>query len=206
MVHRGEVVQFDFVLQDARKRRVDPTGVADYCVAFIGNERIECEPDLYGHFSFSFRFDQMRPGARIPVRANAYTLRGSRDYMKVAGDWMRNESPYEMPDRKGPGASLTLTVYEAPIELAIPSKRLPLDPETAVLRIHKNDGSVTAVFPHRPHRPGFLFDGPTDAGIYNVRYLPQGNELNSYGTTKISFLIYDVAGQSYRVESELDTP
>lgn len=199
-------MQFDFVLQDARRRRVDPTGVADYCVAFIGNERIECEPDLHGHFSFSYRFDRFRPGDRIPVRARAYASRGSRDYMKVAGRWMQNESPFDMPDRKGVSAGLTLTVYEAPIELAVPSKRLALDPETAVLSIHREDGSVTAVFPHRPHRPGFHFEGPTDGGMYMIRFVPQGNELNTHGTTRVSFSIYDVAGQSYRVESELDTP
>ena len=206
MVCRGEEVKFDFVLEDGRHRFVDPAGLADYCVVIVGAERIECDADLHGHFPFSYRFDRFRPGDRVPVSATAYTLRASRDYMKISGRWMRNESPYDLPDRKGVAAKVVLTVYESPVELTIPAKRLPLDPETAVLRIHKEEGAVTTVFQDLPHRSGFHFEGPRDQGDYFVRYVPRAGELNSCGVTRVSFTIYDVAGQAYRMESEVDTP
>ncbi|MCH7925072.1 MAG: hypothetical protein IIC51_06020 [Planctomycetes bacterium] len=206
MVVLGEEVQFDFVLQDWKRRLVSPRGVADYCVAYVGAERIECEADVYGHFSFSHIFDRYRPGDVVAVRAAAFQQRGSRDYMKIAGQWMHNDSPYELSDRKGASDSITLTVYESPIELAVGTAGTPLDPGTAVLRIRKGSDSAVSILIERPDRPGFSLGGPEKNGSYILRYLPRRDELNTYGRTEIEFTVRDVAGRTFRVQSVIETP
>ncbi len=206
MVACGEEVQFDFVLQDWKRRLVSPRGVADYCVAYVGAVRIECYADVRSHFSFSHIFDRYRPGDVVTVRAVASQQRGSRDYMKIAGQWMHNDSPYELPDRKGVSDSITLTVYESPIELAVATTGTPLDPDTAVLRIRKSPDSVASIFVERPNRPGFSLGGPEKNGSYILRYMPRGDELNAFGRTEIEFTVRDVAGQPFQVQSAIETP
>ncbi len=206
MVHVGEEVTFDFVLQDLQKRRVDPTGIADYCVAMIGNERIEVEPDLYGHFQFSHSFATVRPGERVKVKAVAYQQRGGRDYVKIRDRWMSNDSPYEQADRKMPGDAITLIGYVAPIVLQFPAPPDELDRDTGVLRIRRSDGTSTAVYVDKPGRPGFTLSGPEPDGVYRVEYLPKGNELNPTGTTEAEFTILDVNGRRPEAAATLDTP
>ena len=194
MVVRGEKVQFDFVLQDWKRRLVSPRGFADYCVAYVGAERIECGADVHGHFSFSHIFDRYRPGDVVAIRAAAFQQRGSRDYMKIAGQWMHNDSPYELPDRKGVSDSITLTVYESPIELAVATTGTPLDPDTAVLWIRKSPDSAASILIKRPDRPGFSLGGPEKNGSYLLSYMPCSDELNVFGSTEIEFTARDVAG------------
>jgi len=126
MAHVGETVQFDFVLTDFWGRFVAPTGLADYCVAMIGNERVEAEPDERGHFRFSYALDRARPGERVPVTATAYQQRGSRDHMKIRGQWLTTDSPYAEPDRKIAGDSIQLTIYQTKVEMKIVRPAAPL--------------------------------------------------------------------------------
>lgn len=206
MVLRGEKVRFDFVLQDWKHRLVNPVGVADYCVAFVGEHRIECDADVYGHFEFSHSFDHFKAGDVVEIQAAAYQQRGSRDFMKIAGLWQHNDSPYELSDRKGPADSITLTVYESPIELTIPRSSTPLDPESGVLRIRRNSESVVSILIDRPGRPGFSLRRPDESGSYVVRYIPGTNELNTFGKTEIEFTIRDVVGKLIMVQSVIETP
>ena len=206
MVLRGEEVRFDFVLQDWNHRLVNPVGIAEYCVAFVGGYRIECEADVFGHFEFSHSFDHYKAGDVVEIQASAYHQRGSRDFMKIAGQWLHNDSPYELPDRKGVSDSITLTVYESPIELTIPRSGSPLDPQSGLLRIRRNPESVVSILVDRPDRPGFSLRSPDETGSYVVRYVPGTNELNTFGKTEIEFTIRDVVGTPIMVQSVIETP
>ena len=206
MVHVGEEVPFDFVLQDWRHRLVNPMGFADYCVAVIDGERIETDYDPYGHFRFSHRFSDVEPGQEVKVEATAYQQRGGRDHMKIRGQWMRSDSPYEETDRRVAGDTITLKVYKSSIDLTVARPPDDLDPDSAVLRIRRQDGSTTSVFIDRPERPGFTMTDLQADGYHHIRYSPQGDELNPIGTTDIEFVIYDVAGQKYEVPAVIETP
>ena len=206
MVHVGEEVQFDFVLQDWRRQRVQPLGIADYGVAHIGNERIETAPDLEGHFRFSYVFDHVRPGDKIAVEVTAFRQRGTRDFMRIRGQWVQGDSPYDDPDKTVAGDEIQLIVYEAPIELTMVRPADELDPQTGALKLRRADGSTTSVFVDRPGRPGFTFTGPEPDGYYRIRYPPKGSELNPIGMTEVEFKIYDVLGQPHYATATLESP
>lgn len=206
-VHVGEEVQFDFVLQNAAGRLVQPFGLADYCASIIGDERIEAEADPVGHFQFSHLFDDVPPGATVKVTTTAYQQRGGRDFMRIRGTWLPSDSPFNERDRKvATEASLILTVYQASIDLTFAAGDEDLDPETGVLRIRKSDGSMTAIYEDRPGRPGFTLTGPDADGRYHVHYDPNGRQLNPTGTTDVTFVIYDRAGQVHEASAAIDTP
>jgi hypothetical protein len=202
----GEEVSFDFVLQNTNRQLVPPTGVADYCAAMIGSQRLESESDEFGHFTFRHRFDGVQPGQEFDIRATAYEQRGSRDFMKVGGQWLEAESPYSVADRKVAEDSIRLSIYQSLVDLRIVRPSDDLDPETGVLRIRRTDGSSTAVYINRPNRPGFTLEGPSPDGYYRVTYPPSGDDLNKTGTTDVDFTIYDLAGQRHTVATTLDTP
>ncbi len=206
MVHVGETVRFDFVLVDHAGRFVHPLGLADYCVMMIGPERKDAKPDLGGHFQFTHRFDDVPTGSEIEVRASAYRQHGGRDFMKMSGRWLQNDNPFDQPDQKVAGDAILLRVYETSLELILARPADELDMESGVLRVHRTDGAETSVYIDRPHRPGFRIFGPEPDGSYRIRYQPAGSELNPVGTTEVEFVIYDVAGRSYRVASTFATP
>lgn len=205
-VHVGETVEFDFVLVDAGGNPLNPLGLADYVVVMLGGERIQSEPDGRGHFPFSYHFDRVEPGDRVTVEANAYLQRAHRDFMKVAGEWLMSESPYEIADTRVAGDSLTLEVYEAKIELMIDPPGYELDPDSGVLRIRRSDGRTTAVYAHRPDRPGFRLEGPDAAGGYRVTYTPDGDEVEPWGVTEVEFEVYDVSRTPHRATARIETP
>ncbi len=206
MLYVGETVEFDFVLQDMWRQFVPPTGLADFCILTIGNERIESEPDLTGHFRFAHTFNQSAPDETIDVRATAFRQRGQRDFMKIAGEWVYAENPFDDPDRKVADDSIRLTVYETLIELTIARPPDDLDTESGVLRIRRSDGSIRSIYIDRPHRPGFTITESEPDGYYQVRYRPSGNELNSTGTTEVEFVIHDMAGYPHYATTTLETP
>ena len=206
MVHVGEKVEFDFVLQNWRGQRVQPLGLADYCVGIVGDERIEAEPNMYGQFRFAHTFADVHPGQKIKVKATAYSQRGGQDYMKIRGQWIHSDSPYDETDRKFVGDSIILEVYEAPIELTLVCPPDDLNPETGVLRIRRQDETTTVVLPERRSKPGFVMTGPEPDGYYRIRYVPGGDELNPTGTTEVEFVIEDVTGHRHEARATLDTP
>ncbi|UCF32364.1 MAG: hypothetical protein JSV78_08505 [Phycisphaerales bacterium] len=206
MVYVGEQVEFDFVLTDGFGNFVHPDGVADYIAAFIGGERIQADYDLSGHFPFSYRFDTVKPGDEVSVKAVAYKQNHSRDFMLVAGTWMQSESPYEVPDTKVASDDVALEAYEASIELTVPQPKRDLDPSTGVIRIRRNDGMTTSVFVSTALRPGFSITGPQPGEVYRIRYVPKGDEVNPTGQTDVELTIYDMAGQPHQVTAKIDTP
>ncbi len=205
-VHLGEEVAFDFVLHDLRGRRVDAVGWADYGVATIQSDRIEVEPDSAGRFQFSYRFDHAEPGEQIDVHLTAYRQRGSRDFMNVQGRWLRSANPGDQPDQKVAADAIQMTLYLAPIELAIEQPPDEFDPNTGVLRFDPSSRKVNSIYVNRPDRPGFTLTRPNAEGFCIVHYQPKGNELNASGETKVHFLVYDVAGNPHDVTRTFKTP
>ena len=206
MGHVGETVEFNFVLVDGFRRFVHPQGLADYCVTLAGNDRIEANPDADGCFRFSIPFENVQPGDKIKLTTTAYRQRAGRDFMKLRGQWLHSDSPYELADKKMANDSIVFTVYELPIEFTIAQPPDDFDAETGVLRIRRADGSSTSVYHDRTGRPGFTLSGPDPGGLYTVRYRPTGNQLNPTGTTEVEFAIYDRSGQPHRKSQTIETP
>lgn len=206
MAHVAETVEFDFVLQDLSHNFVHPLATADYCVLFIGQDRLETEPGLSGHFEFSYTLSPFEPGEVIEIQAEAYRERGGRDFMMIGGRWMRTDSPIDEPDQRVAVDSIEMTIYVAPIELTLARPADDLDLESGVLRIRRDDGSIRSVYIDRPIRSGFTITGPEPDGYYRVRYLPGGNELNPTGTTEVEFVIHDLAGNRHEKFLTLQTP
>lgn len=206
MVHAGEQVEFNFVLVDSFGRFVHPLGLADYCVTFFGNERIEATPDVEGVFRFAIPFDRIHSGQKAKVTTTAYRQREGRDFVKIRGQWLRSDSPYEIADRIVAGDSIVFTAYEVLIELRIVRPPDDLDPETGVLRLCRDESTCTSVYVDMPDRPGFALTGPHPDGYYRVRYQPTGNELNPSGTTDVRFTIHDRSGQQHYASSTIETP
>ncbi|MCH7994388.1 MAG: hypothetical protein IIB57_08085 [Planctomycetes bacterium] len=206
MVHVGEVVEFDFVLRDWTYRFVHPLGIADYCVAFIGEERLETTPDHNGHFQFAYKFDRIQAGDKINVKATAYRTKGARDFMKVRGTWLRSDSAYDKADQRVASDKIRLVAYQVPVELTMVRPADDLDTGRGVLKIHRTHGPTTTVFVDKPGQPGFAIDGPEPDGYYRIGYQPSGSELNSTGTTRVDFTIYDTMGLPHRASLTLQTP
>jgi len=206
MAHVGEQVQFDFVLTDWRGRFVGPTGIADYCVALIGDERVEAEPDAKGHFRFSYPLDRVHDGEKIKVTATAFQQCDSRDFMKIGGRWLKADSPYAQPDRKVAGDTVQLTLYQTALDMKIARPADDLDPESGVLRFQCVDGGGGPVYIDKPGRPGFTIGDPEPDGYYHVQYSPTGGQLNPTGATDVEFTIHDIGGQRHVVSQTLNTP
>jgi hypothetical protein len=206
MVHVGEEVRFQVVLVDLVGRFVHPLGVVDYCVAMVGTDRIEVEPDIDGYFQFSYPFDGLQPGQEIRLWAALYRQRGGRDFMKIRGRWMQSDSPYEQRDQRIGSDAITLTVYEVPIEFTMVRPPVDLDPETGVMRIRRSDGSIVRVYIDKPGRPGFTITGPDPEGYYRIGYVPSGNDLNPSGTTEVTLTIYDRTGTPHEAAQTIETP
>ena len=206
MVHVGEEVRFDFVLHDARKRSVSPLGLADYCVTYLDGERVEIDSTPEGHFSFSHKFDGVQPGDRVVVEVTAFRQRGGRDFMRIQGIWMHNDSPYDKADKPFRRDAIRFEVYETPIELTLVRPADDLDLETGVLRLRGGDDRLTRIMIDKPNRPGFTISGPGSEGYYRIHYLPTGSELNPSGVTEVEFAIHDVNHQLHEVRTTIETP
>ena len=205
--HVGEQVRFSFILIDPLLNRlVDPYGYADYCMATVGEHRIQCEPDLGGRFRFEHQLTGAEPGHTIKVTASAYRQYGRRDFMRVGDTWLRGESRFDEPDRRFRSDSLSLHVYQSQVRVRLPASQAPFDFDSGDLRLIKDDGTVSPVYLDRAGRPGFTVEGPDQQGAYTIVYLPNGTELDSCGQTDVRFVVYDLAGQPHSVSGVIPTP
>lgn len=205
--HVGEQVRFSFILIDPLLNRLlDPYGYADYCMATVGEDCIQCEPDLGGRFRFEHRLTGAEPGQTIRVTASAYRQRGRRDFMRVGDTWLRGESRFDEPDRKFRSDSLFLHVYQSLIRVRLPAGQAPFDFEGGDLRLIKSDGTVSPVYLDRAGRPGFTVEGPDQQGAYTIVYLPKGTELDACGQTDVRFMVHDLAGQPHSAGGVIPTP
>ena len=208
--HVGEKVGYSFILKHPfHKRPIAPYGYADYCVATIGRERVECEVDPGGRFRFQHRLTAVSPGEQVKVQATAYRQYGQRDFMKVGDTWLRGDSPYDELDEKFVSDSLTLQIYQARVEVWICQGEMPLDFERGKLELVKSDGGDAGDAgpdDDRPGRPGFKVSGPDDAGCYQVVYLPDGTQLNPAGRTEARLSVYDRADHPHTATVMILTP
>ena len=156
--------------------------------------------------AFSHTFSDVQPGDKIEVGATAYVQQAGRDYMRIRGQWMHSDSPYEEPDRRIVGDAIVFTVYEVPIELRLVRPPDDLDLDSGVLKIRRRDGSTAKVYIDRPGRPGFTITDPDPDGYHRVTYVPRGCEVNPTGTTEVEFTIHDVTGPRHSVAVTIDTP
>jgi hypothetical protein len=205
-VHVGETVEFDFVLHDGMNHFVSPGGVADYCVATIGETRTEAIADPTGHFNFSHTFKGVAAGDVVEVRVDAFRQRGGKDYVQIGGQWLATQTYSHDPDARVAGGSVRLTAYQSVVDFRLPRPADDFDPETGVLRLRRPDGVTKSIYLNRPMRRGFILEGPEPAGYYRVTYQPRGDEVATTGKTDVTFTIYDVAGQRHVERLELDTP
>lgn len=209
-VHVGERVQFDLVLRDPfrpfQEAPLSPTGIADYCVLTFADQRLETEPDLRGHFTFEHEFSSAQPGQVQSIKAEAFALRGRRDYMRIGDQWLRSESPYDEPDRPVADDSIKLVFYQATVDLTLGPVTDELMASTGRLTFRKHDQSALTIFADSPEAAGFVLSGPDPAGRYRVQYQPRGAELNATGTTAVVFEIQDRSGRVHRMESVVETP
>ncbi len=206
MVHVDETVKFEFLLLNPFAKPINPVGVADYVVTTVGQERIEADPDEYGRFRFEYTFSSFRPGDEVEIRSSAFKERSGRDFMKIGGDWMRAESPFNEPDTEAASDVLCFEVYQGVVRARINAGTCELEPDTGVLTVKLLDGETRTIYIDRPHRPGFVIMGPDESQAYWMEYKTRGDEVNKQGLTDFEFVIYDSAGQPHKVTGTFDTP
>jgi hypothetical protein len=204
--HVGETVQFSFVLKRPMEdKSMHALGVADYCVFDIGGERYDVDVDESGAFRIEHGLTQARAGDKVRVTAVAYREYGPRDHRRVAGEWLKNQSPQNEPDQRVASARVTLEVYQSSLELDVPPLPDGLDPSTARLVLRPRGRRDVVLYAHRPPRRGFTFDVSPNGG-WRVTYLPSGDEVNPTGATPTEFSIFDNAGNRHEFRTELATP
>ena len=205
--HVGETVKYSFILvQPFGKRPIAPYGYADYCVATIGQERVECEPDPGGRFRFEHQLVGVNAGDKVKVSATAYRQYSQRDFMKIGETWVRGDSPYDEPDEKFTSDSLTLQIYQVRVEIPVCQEQVPLNFDAGRLELIKSDGTVSSVYLDHPGRGGYSVSGPDDSGCYTVVYLPDGTQLNPAGQTQARFTVDDRAGHPHTAGVMIPTP
>ena len=205
--HVGETLKFSLILRERlRAGRIAALGITDYASINILEERIEVRPNINSEFLFEHRPVGLEPGRVVTVRAAAFKVKGTKDYMKIRGTWHRSFSPIDEPDRLVGRGAIRLRGYQSRIEYAFLKPRVDLDWSSARLVITRRDGQVSTVFADQPHRPGFTMNGPDRSGYYHVRYLPLAEQVNKTGTTRAALKVLDVNGVQQTHDFEFDTP
>ncbi|NOX57706.1 MAG: hypothetical protein GXP29_02460 [Planctomycetes bacterium] len=185
---------------------IDAHGLADYCAFSFGGERIEAELDEAGGFTAAYLFDHVESGMEVSVLAEAFAEQDDRDFMKIAGKWLRTQSPYNKPDKRIASARVLLSVYQSVVRFKIPKPEHAYDLSTGKMVFRCNNDRNVSVFEHRPPRTGFEISPENADGSRWVAYLPTGDQLNPNGTTDVEFIIFDVAGNRTMLTETLETP
>lgn len=205
-VHVGETVLFEFVLHDGFGNLVEPSGIADYCVAQIENDRIEVEPDENGRFRFSLSFERFVERENITVTVRAMKQVSQRDFLKVGGRWLKNENDKDRQDRIASKKKIDLSIYQSKVSFAIDNALEPMDTAGGVLRLRKNDGTIACIYADRPEKRGFKVFQGDQSRTYKIEYEPRGNEVNPTGQTAAELSISDVHGRPRLLTATFPTP
>jgi len=204
--HIGETVTCSLILRESfKKERLSLLGVADYAAAQISSDRVEAEPQS-GRFVFRYTFKDVDPGRTVKVSARAYRIRKKKDYMKIQGQWLRSQSPYELPDRNVGADSLKLRFYQSRIEYSFEAPRTKLDWATSRLVITRKDKQISTVLMEKANRSGFTVNGPDRKGRYCIQYFPLAEQVNKTGETSVALYVLDINGQQHTYKFEFDTP
>lgn len=206
-VHRGETVQFSFVLKrPLAGESISGLGLADYCVFDIGGDRDAVGLDPEGAFTYEHTFDDVKLNQPIRATATAYRLVGTQDQMNVAGEWIKNDSPYDEPDVFVATASVRLIPYQAIVSIDLPVVWKSVDLDHAVLTLFRErDEKQTRVLRQRGQISGFVIQ-ETDQGGRRIIYTPKWDEVNTTAPTDVSFSVLDATGQEYRLVDRVITP
>lgn len=204
--HVGEVVQLSFVLKKPfESKSMHALGLADYCVFNIAGERYDVDLNADGSFTMEFPLDRAQPGDSMPITASAYRQYDGRDHMRIANQWMTNESPNNGADQWVASGGVTLEVYQSRIELLVPALPDGLDLGTAQLVLRRRDGDDAVVYPDHPPRRGFTVE-PVAEGGWRIDYLPRAAEVNPTGMTPAVLTFQDRAGNRHEYRTDVPTP
>jgi hypothetical protein len=203
--HVGETVKFDFLVLDSFGRALRSGDVSDYAVLTIGEARYQTETDLYGHYTFTHRFEQGQAGQSVTAQATAYRQRDQRDYMSIAGEWMRYPGADDRDDAPAGSDSVRIELYQAAVELALDAPGAVLSPGAGVLQLLRRDGAKRLVYAASSGRRGFVLTANGD-GRWLIRYEPTADELDTTGRTAVRFEITDDAGRAHVAEGFVETP
>ncbi|HRX85565.1 MAG TPA: hypothetical protein P5572_11155 [Phycisphaerae bacterium] len=206
MAHVGETVPLSFVLKKPlESKSINAVGLADYCVFDVNGERYDVDVSPNGAFETEITLTHAKPGSSIPIVATAFRENEGRDHMRIAGEWLTNESPRNTPDDRIASAAVTLEIYQSHVDLTVPPLPDGLDVGTARLVLHRRNGGDAIVFVNRPPRRGFTV-AALPAGGWHITYDPAADEVNPTGTTRAEFSFYDRAGNRHEYRTELPTP
>jgi hypothetical protein len=208
MVYVGEEVGFSFVLTDGPfgKKPRDPFGVVDYCVASVGQERVQAETDGLGHFRFVYTVLDHQAGDVIQVRAGAYVEKGVRDMRLIGDRWVRADNPMDYVDQLFAGDSIELTVYQTAVELKVSDPDRSLDMSRGKLGIIRDDGSEHWVVAEDGGAAGYSYASIDTPAGWLVSYVPTAQHVNKRGTTRVRFVVDETGGGVRTFEGFIPTP
>lgn len=205
-VHVGEHVRFSFVLKKPLARdSISAIGLADYCVFRIGVDADAVPVNADGRFLYSRDFGDAKPGTPINVIATAYRTVGTQDGMKVAGEWIQNESPYDEPDARVASAVVQLVPYQAVVTFDVAPELRGADFDSAVLTLYGPNESPTRILKQTPTRAGFTIDWSDGAGG-RILFEPTWRQINASGQTKAELSILDSTGTERVLTKFVPTP
>jgi len=206
-VHIGENVTFSFVLKKPlATSAINATGIADYCIFEYGDDADAVDVDLEGAFVCEHDFVDITPETPIKVTAKAYRMVGTRDRMKIAGQWLRNESPDDEPDIFVASDSVRLIPYQVQIVVNVPDAWRNYDFETAVLSLHRSEDEPPKDFRlKRGLRRGFTVDR-SDPKAWRIRFEPRAAEVLPNGQMRAELCILDESGDMRSINGIVPTP
>lgn len=206
-VHVGENVTFSFVLKKPLESgAMNATGIADYCIFEFGDDADAVDVDLEGAFVCEHEFVDATVEVPIDVTAKAYRLVGTRDRLKVAGQWLRNESLDDEPDVFVASDSVRLIPYQVEIIVDVPDAWRDYDFETAVLALHRSDDEQpNEIRSKRGLRRGFTVDR-SDSETWRIRFEPRVTEVLANGEMRAELSILDESGDVQSISGIVPTP
>ena len=138
--HVGEELAFSFILRERFKRdRLALFGIADYAAVYILGDRIEAPAGIDHTFAFKYKLEGVEPGRTITATAEAFKIRGSRDYMKIRGRWQRSVSTVDDTDKQVARDSIKLRIYQSKVDFTVPASSTVLDWPTARMVITRRE-------------------------------------------------------------------
>ncbi len=205
--HVGEKVGYSFILREPFKEgRLSLWGLADYAALSILDARVEAEPNIESRFEFEHVLPELHGKRTVTVLAEAFKIRGRKDYLELRGRWMMTQDPTDLPDERVAKDAIKLRTYQSEIDYTFDKPIAPLDWSGARLLITRRDGKGSTVFMDRAGRAGFTKNGPDHRGRYRIQYYPKAEQVNKTGTTAAALHVWDVNGQQHTYQFEFDTP
>jgi hypothetical protein len=174
-----------------------------------GDETVVEESSNLGKFSYTRSFKAGPKPIDYVVYANAYVVRGRRDYYYDSVEKAWRYHP-RIGDRLDVGVywerTIRVTCYRREIHARFMGHGGP--PQSVELSLTKASGEPIAIprAAESPAQRGFQLLGPDPKGAYEVSYSPTYKELSRSGTTEVDVLVTHADGSKDRIRQSLDTP